>query len=99
MLLGNAPTQTSSINCNINNDILTNNTPDGNYPGKEGARYTVKIEIPSDNEYNYGNIVIEQVFYVKETPALMAFNPNYQIGNTNSVSVIATHCKRLEARI
>lgn len=87
VLLGNAPTQTSSINCNINNDILTNNTY-GNYPGKEGARYTVKIEIPSDNEYNYGNIVIEQVFYVKETCTVYGFNPNYQIGNTNSVSVI-----------
>ncbi len=87
VLLGTAPTQTSSINCNINNDILTNNTY-GNYPGKEGARYTVTIEIPSDNPYSLGNIVIKQVFYVKETCTVYGFNPNYQIGETNSVSVI-----------
>lgn len=87
VLLGNAPTQTSSINCNINNDILTNNTY-GSPDGKTGARYTVTIEIPSDNEYSYGNIVIKQVFYVKETCTVYQFNPNYQIGNTNSVSVI-----------
>lgn len=73
--LGSGNTQTSNIRFDIDNKVKTENTYK-DFDGK-GAQYTVTITIASDNIKSRGNVVITQVFYVKEDCKPYEFNPNY----------------------
>ena len=42
----------------------------------KGAKYSVKIIIPS-NDTSHGDIVLQQVFYVKEECVAYTYNPLY----------------------
>lgn len=74
-LINNGETQTSNVAVDINEHILSQNSYD-NIDGK-GAKYTVTVTIPSDNKKVLGDIVLTQVFYVKETCTAYKFNPLY----------------------
>ncbi|MDE6358526.1 MAG: hypothetical protein K2L29_02890, partial [Duncaniella sp.] len=77
--LGNSDTQTANIKFQVNNDVKTENTYD-DIDGK-GARYTVTITVKSKDINSRGNVVIKQVFYVKEDCKPYVFNPNFYAGN------------------
>ena len=77
--LGSENTTTSNIKFSIDNMIKTENTYK-DVDGK-GAQYTVTLTIKSDNIKVRGNVVISQVFYVKEDCKGYEFNPNYYYGN------------------
>lgn len=49
----------------------------------KGAQYTVTITIPATNKEVSNDIVITQVFYVKDNFQPYTFNPNYEIGDFN----------------
>ncbi|WP_288087549.1 MULTISPECIES: PL29 family lyase N-terminal domain-containing protein [Bacteroidaceae] len=72
--LNNDATKTSAIKVGINNKIKTQNTYK-DVDGK-GAKYSVKITIPS-NDNSHGDIVLQQVFYVKEVCVPYTYNPLY----------------------
>ncbi len=74
-LLGAGNTQTANIKFQVNNNVLTQNTYD-NVEGK-GAKYTVTITIKSKDIYTRGDVVIKQIFYVKEECITYGFNPNF----------------------
>lgn len=76
--LGSGDTQTSNIRFDIDNKVKTENTYK-DFDGK-GAQYTVTITVNSDNTKSRGNVVIKQVFYVKEECKPYDFNPNYYYG-------------------
>lgn len=80
-LLNNGDTQTSNIAVNINEKVLTQNTYD-NKDGK-GAQYTVKVIIPSNDKKMLGDVVLTQVFYVKETCQPYGFNNLYFAGTVD----------------
>lgn len=83
VLINKGETQTSNIKLAINNEIKTENTymdVDG-----KGAEYIVTITIPSDNKEQRGDIVLSQVFYVKETCATFNLNPLYKEGENTIV--------------
>ena len=72
--LNSEDTQTAAIKVGINDQIKTQNTyldVDG-----KGAKYTVKITIPADN-YSHKDVILEQVFYVKEECKAYKHNENY----------------------
>ncbi len=79
-LLGNGDTQTANIKFAIDNKIKTENTYD-DVDGK-GARYTVTITI-KNRAGNKGDVIIKQVFYVKEDCKPYDFNPNFYAGTVN----------------
>ena len=72
--LNDDATKTSAIKVGINNLIKTQNTYK-DVDGK-GAKYSVKIIIPS-NDTSHGDIVLQQVFYVKEECVAYTYNPLY----------------------
>ncbi|WP_217932472.1 PL29 family lyase N-terminal domain-containing protein [Bacteroides caecimuris] len=72
--LNDDATKTSAIKVGINNLIKTQNYYK-NVDGK-GAKYSVKITIPS-NDTSHGDIVLQQVFYVKEECVAYTYNPLY----------------------
>lgn len=74
-LLNSGETQTSNIKVDINEKVLTQNSYDN--VNNKGAQYTVTVTIPSDNKKVLGDIVLTQVFYVKETCTAYKFNPLY----------------------
>ena len=78
--LNSDATKTSAIKVGINDVIKTQNTYK-DVDGK-GAKYSVKIIIPS-NDNSHGDIVLEQIFYVKETCVAYEYNPNYHFDNYN----------------
>lgn len=83
VLINKGETQTSNIKLAINNEIKTENTymdVDG-----KGAEYTVTITIPSDNKKQRGDIVLSQVFYVKEDCKTFTYNPLYLEGENTIV--------------
>lgn len=74
--LNDDATKTSAIKLGVNNKVKTQNTYK-NVDGK-GAKYTVTITIPAnEDDLAYGDIVLTQVFYVKETCQPYNFNENY----------------------
>lgn len=79
--LGSGATQTSNIEFGVNNNAKTENTYK-DVDGK-GAQYTITITIPSDNVKVRGDVVVTQVFYVREDCKPYAFNDNYYYGNWN----------------
>ena len=74
-MLNQTDITTSNIKVGINNKIKTQNTY-ANVDGK-GAMYTFTITVTSKDRKMYPNIVLEQVFYVKEECAVYAYNPIY----------------------
>ncbi|WP_291593742.1 PL29 family lyase N-terminal domain-containing protein [Bacteroides sp.] len=72
--LNDDATKTSAIKVGINNLTKTQNTYK-DVDGK-GAKYSVKIIIPS-NDTSHGDIVLQQVFYVKEKCVAYDYNPLY----------------------
>lgn len=74
-LLNNGDTQTSNIAVDINEAVLTQNSYDN--INNKGAQYTVTVTIPSDDKKVLGDIVLTQVFYVKETCEAYTYNPLY----------------------
>ena len=94
-LLNSGDTQTSNIAVNINENILTQNTYD-NIGGK-GAQYTVKVIIPSDDKKMLGDVVLTQVFYVKETCQAYGFNNLYYAGTVDGNENVVVTKGRLNA--
>lgn len=80
ILLGNAPTQTSNIQFEINNLCLTNQTY-GPFNPVGPATYTITITIPSDNKQVKPNIVITRVFTVLNDYQPYKANPNYKVSD------------------
>lgn len=74
-LLNSGETQTSNIKVDINEKVLTQNSYDN--VNNKGAQYTVTVTIPSDDKKVLGDIVLTQVFYVKETCEAYTYNPLY----------------------
>ena len=73
--LNNQNQTTSNVQIAVNNEVLTQNTfkdVDG-----KGAKYTVTITIESNNKYAYPDVVLTQVFYVKEECQKYEYNPLY----------------------
>lgn len=64
------------------NYTVNGQKPYKNVDGK-GAQYTVTITIPATNKEVSNDIVITQVFYVKDNFQPYTFNPNYEIGDFN----------------
>ncbi len=79
--LGNGNTQTANITFSVNNNVKTQNTYK-NVDGK-GAEYTVTLTIKSDNNLSRGDVVIKQVFYVKEECKSYTYNPNFYAGSVD----------------
>lgn len=73
--LGNGNTQTSNIKFEVDNKAKTEESYK-DVDGK-GAEYTVTITIKSDNKKVKGDIVVKQVFYVKNDYQPYVFNPNF----------------------
>ncbi len=73
--LGNGNTQTSNIKFEVDNKAKTEESYK-DVDGK-GAEYTVTITIKSDNKKVKGDIVVKQVFYVKNDYQPYGFNPNF----------------------
>lgn len=78
--LNSENTQTASIKVGINDQIKTQNTYK-DVDGK-GAKYTVKITIPAD-DYSHKDVILEQVFYVKEECKAYKHNENYYFEEYN----------------
>lgn len=78
--LNSDATKTSAIKVGINDVIKTQNTYK-DVDGK-GAKYSVKIIIPS-NDNSHGDIILEQVFYVKEVCVAYEYNQNYYFEEYN----------------
>ncbi len=72
--LNDDATKTSAIKVGVNNQIKSQNTYK-DIDGK-GAKYSVKIIIPS-NDNSHGDIVLQQIFYVKEECVPYVYNPLY----------------------
>lgn len=82
--LGSDNTTTSNIKFEIDNNIKSENSyKDGGKYGTAGmgAEYIVTITIPSDNKYSRGDVVVEQIFYVREDCKQYNFNENYYYGS------------------
>lgn len=83
VMINKGETQTSNIKIGVNNEVKTENTymdVDGN-----GAEYIVTITIPSNNKEQRGDIVLSQVFYVKEDCRTFTYNPLYLEGENTIV--------------
>lgn len=84
VLLGSANTQTANIKFTLNNKIKTENTYK-DFDGR-GAQYVVTIKIPANDNTVFGDVVIKQVFYVKEDCKPYNFNPNYYVASVGDVN-------------
>ena len=78
-LLNDGDTQTANIAFFIDNKVKTENTYK-DFDGK-GAQYVVTLTIKSDNNKVKPDIVVKQVFYVREDCKAYEFNPNYYAGD------------------
>lgn len=76
--LGSGDTQTSNIAFMVDNKVKTENTYDDIKP--KGAEYVVTITIKSNNIKAKGDVIVKQVFYVREDCKEFEFNPNYYAG-------------------
>ncbi len=76
--LGSGDTQTSNISFKVDNKVKTENTYK-DFDGK-GAQYIVTITIKSNDIKVKGDVVIKQIFYVREDCKEFDFNPNYYAG-------------------
>lgn len=94
-LINDGETQTSNIAVDINENILSQNSYD-NIDGK-GAKYTVTVTIPSDNKKVLGDIVLTQVFYVKETCTAYKFNNLYYAGTVDKYADVVVTKGRINA--
>lgn len=94
-LINNGETQTSNVAVDINENILSQNSYD-NIDGK-GAKYTVTVTIPSDNKKVLGDIVLTQVFYVKETCTAYKFNNLYYAGTVDNYADVVVTKGRVNA--
>lgn len=84
VLFGDANTQTANIKFTLNNEIKTQNTYK-NVDGR-GAEYVITITIPANDNTVFGDVVIKQVFYVKEDCKPYNFNPNYYVASVGDVN-------------
>lgn len=75
--LNNQNQTTSNVQVAVNNEVLTQNTYK-DVDGK-GAKYTVTITIKSDDTRAYPDVVLTQVFYVKEECKKYEYNPLYHV--------------------
>ena len=75
--LNNQNQTTSNVQVAVNNEVLTQNTYK-DVDGK-GAKYTVTITIKSDDTRAYPDVVLTQVFYVKEECKQYTYNPLYHV--------------------
>lgn len=74
--LNSSNTTTSAIKVGINDKIKTQQTKAYKDVDGKGAKYTVKLTIPA-NDDTRGDIVLTQVFYVKEVCVPYSYNENY----------------------
>jgi len=79
--LGSGDTQTSNISFRVDNKVKTENTYK-DFNGK-GAQYVVTLTIKSNDIKAKGDVIIKQVFYVREDCKEFEFNPNYYAGTVN----------------
>lgn len=82
--LGSQATTTSNIKFEVNNNCRTDWTYDkaGYRNGtSKGAKYTVTIRIKSDNNLQRGDVVLTQVFYVKQNTRPYNFNKYFYVGD------------------
>ena len=75
--LNNQNQTTSNVQVAVNNEVLTQNTYK-DVDGK-GAKYTVTITIKSNDPRAYPDVVLTQVFYVKEECKQYTYNPLYHV--------------------
>ena len=75
--LNNQNQTTSNVQVAVNNEVLTQNTYK-DVDGK-GAKYTVTITIKSDDTRACPDVVLTQVFYVKEECKKYEYNPLYHV--------------------
>ncbi|MDE6343104.1 MAG: hypothetical protein K2L69_00050, partial [Muribaculaceae bacterium] len=94
-LLNDGETQTSNISVDVNELVKSQNTYD-NKNGK-GAEYTVTVTIPSDDKKVLGDIVLTQVFYVKETCTAYKFNNLYYAGTVDNYADVVVTKGRVNA--
>lgn len=110
VMINKGETQTSNIKVGVNNEVKTENT----YMDVEGqgAEYIVTITIPSDNKEQRGDVVLSQVFYVKEDCKTFTYNPLYLEGENTIVvkgqlnasktwemsSVVNEHFERIDGK-
>lgn len=92
--LGSGDTQTSNISFKVDNKVKTENTYK-DVDGK-GAQYVVTLTIPSNNIKVKGDVVVKQVFYVREDCKSFDFNPNYYAGTVDGkTNVVVTKGKEV----
>ena len=77
--LNKANQTTSNVEVAVNNEVLTQNTYK-DVDGK-GAKYTVTITLKSDDTTAHPDVVLTQVFYVKEECQQYTYNPLYHVTN------------------
>ena len=77
--LNNENQKTSNVEVAINNKVLTQNTYK-DVDGK-GAKYTVTITLKSDDATVHPDVILTQVFYVKEECQQYTYNPLYHVTN------------------
>ena len=77
--LNNANQTTSNVEVAVNNLVKTQNTYK-DVDGK-GAKYTVTITIKSNDTTAHPDVILTQVFYVKEECQQYTYNPLYHVTN------------------
>ena len=77
--LNKANQTTSNVEVAVNNEVLTQNTYK-DVDGK-GAKYTVTITLKSNDTTAHPDVVLTQVFYVKEECQQYTYNPLYHVTN------------------
>ena len=95
--LGNDPQTTSNIKFEVNNMCKTDWTY-GDSDGK-GAKYTVTITIKSDNNTVRGDVVLTQVFYVKQNTQPYKFNNYFYVGDVDFEGTTYTNCVQTLGKI
>lgn len=110
VMLNKGETQTSNIKIGVNNKVKTENT----YKDMNGlgAEYKVTVTIPSNNKEQRGDIVLSQIFNVKEDCQKFVYNPLYLEGENTIVvkgqlnaantwemsSVVNEHFERIDGK-
>ena len=90
VVLGSGDTQTALVQFGVYNKILTQQSESRKDVGNKGAEYVITLTIPSTDKTKYGDVVVSQKVYVKETCSEFKFNPNYY---NDALSAVVTKGK------